>query len=148
MLRLTNEKITYDVKIEVAGQETLFVLKAMSIESRQLLLSQIQQLNVDDMEVADVSNAFETLLDATANAIVSIEGYDDAPRETLKKLEFVSDLTAITKGIVTFAGLSEDESKNLLSSSGRNIQVSAGSAGSSVKKENAHVSTTLKQTDQ
>ncbi len=129
-LRLANKERSY--AIEACG--VTFRIISMSIGEKEVLVTKIQT-------VGQADGAFDRLLDAIAPALVSIDGYDGPPRETLQQLEEIDDLGEIIHAVIAHCTLSEAEAKNLSSSPAQPIPDSAGNVGTPVNPEKELAST-------
>jgi len=141
MLRTVRDKRTYDVPMEIAGEEVVFRISGMSLDDRAALVATCQTAQENS------TNPIGDVLDEICKHVVWIKGHEGTPREILGALEYDEDLHAIMKGLVDFTTLPEAERKNLLSSPGRPILASAGSpVEKPVEKVVAPVSTIPEKT--
>ena len=108
MLRLAKKEQTYDVTFNIQGEDTVFVLKSMSIADRQDLLMTVQDIGRKSSGVAP----FDILVDALQERIVRIEGYEGDVRDTLFAMEHIADLMEVTKQLIEFASLTDEQEKN------------------------------------
>ena len=138
---LKRAKGTYDVLLEVAGQEVAITMRALPLGRRMDLLAGIQDL--------DLTNAkcFDRLCEFIAEVVVEFKEEAGTVPEVLKDLDDPDDFREIVKQVCRNMTLSEAERKNSYSSPGLPTAGSAGSAGKPATAVGEPASTTPSQTE-
>lgn len=129
MLRLTNSKRTYDVPIKVGDEETIFVVRSISVDDKMQMLNRIA--NIDT-----AADSYRIVLDILGENITEIKGYEgQKPIDILNSLEHMQDVRDILTGVLGFSALSKGEVENLSSSLEPGQTASAKSAEPNAKKD-------------
>ncbi len=106
MLRTAVSSKSYDVTVNIAGEQTKMVFRSLTLMERLEFIETIAVVALNSDDVAQLATDLEQL-------IVSIEGHDGAPSEVLRRLEHKSDLDELLVQIYKWCHLPEQESKNL-----------------------------------
>jgi len=136
MLRLTNSKRTYDVPIKVGDEETIFVVRSISVDDKMQMLNRISTIET-------AQDSFQIVLDILVENITEIKGYEGKkPIEVLGSLEHPQDMRDILTGLLKFCALSREEMENLSSSLEPGQTASAKTADQNAETDEEPVSTT------
>lgn len=115
-LRLVNKQKLYPV----TACDTVFRIVSLSLGEKEKLISGLVNIGTDD-------GAFSRLVDLiTDGVIISIDGYDESPKEVISKLEDLSQLRSIITAVIEHCSMMDKEVKNSDSSLEPPTPASAG----------------------
>lgn len=139
MLRTVSPNLTHEVDVD----GTVLIFRGITVREKYKLLAEISKPS----DTVDTDKLFDGFRDILSSVIIGVK--DGMPfNEFFDKLEYMEDVKAIIKAIITYCGLSEDERKNSDSSSGQPTPASAGNAEKPAVPDGEPVLITQRVTEQ